>query len=1042
MADFDLTPGRVYNIREQVAADGSSSGVAVMDGDEQVATLPTGAFGGEIHDDGEAGVGTVLTDSGGEWTAYKTEGGEATDILDTVDVSGAATYEPPAAGSESPEDVEVTTSSDSAGATSDAADGERVEVDGYAADEAADAGADDDTGVTPGDDELSDKVSATIEDGGTAVYNADRGGWVLRDSGGQETELVEAAAPPYTETPTSSSTEGDTETSSATTGKPTGEEEPQNLAPTRSASIGEDADNDGWVDDKERLEPGSLDLPNLVSGRDVEKALENYSPDAPGTGLKAAGDGRFLPTIAGDGDANTQISGYEDAYLGSHNDALINAPEGSFLNGLLLHNLSGTETAVKDLSETMSTLEEGARSIYAKGVGDPTMDARMAEISDTLTGLTEIADAVTAMGQGAARAGDGYNSITKSMAQATQDAYQQIYTYADAHDGWEQSGIGSEPRPEFDFITDELDAAVGEVGTALESTVQTEVGAASEVLLAGTDASYSDGSRNEGGSTPASSGSSAGGPLGSAAGGGYVGSSGGLIRPATSDSSSSGSSGPNRDAAEKLADLLTSGNGAQAGGQPIQQGAQMPTIGQMPQMPGMDQLGQQQMGADPSAYQTMPTDSVGMTVTDDPYESLLNPATHLTRGFEAGDMSQIREGAATGRDAATIRPYTAEARSADGLLTSPPASGPGAAAPRPTALGADMKPLDKDGDGKVDDDAVPATAENVLDGNGEPKEVPTAVMIDGEPHKVTMDDPRLLEMMNIVGAEGEDGSSIEILDAAAEAGIELESYGEMLEDPTEAKAGDVVISSKGSGFYLGDGSVLLESGEVVPLGDVLELRPPQSGIFRLELPELPDEVDTGDGEDAADGGEGDGADADADEAAADEVAVEPTDGGTEPPATEDPEPAAGEPVEAAEGGAAPGEPEPEPEPEPEAPVYDGAGEMPQPSIAAEFEDLDGDGIPDDNNANGIPDVEEPLPGTETEEAAPVEPEPEAPAPVEGAAEAATEDEPDDAAEDDVAEPIFEGSASLRANIDGEGAHASGEAEATIRDVPFEGRALG
>jgi hypothetical protein len=129
-----------------------------------------------------------------------------------------------------------------------------------------------------------------------------------------------------------------------------------------------------------------------------------------------------------------------------------------------------------------------------------------------------------------------------------------------------------------------------------------------------------------------------------------------------------------------------------------------------------------------------------------------------------------------------------------------------------------MKPLDKDGNGVVDDDAVPATAENQ-------EEVDTAVMIDGEPHKVTMSDPRLLEMMNLVG-EATEEEPLEILDAAAEAGIELASYGEMLEDPTEARAGDVVVSSKASGFYLGKGEVLLESGEVVPLSEVPELRPP------------------------------------------------------------------------------------------------------------------------------------------------------------------------------------------------------------------------
>src|SRR5699024_1944036 len=148
-----------------------------------------------------------------------------------------------------------------------------------------------------------------------------------------------------------------------------------------------------------------------------------------------------------------------------------------------------------------------------------------------------------------------------------------------------------------------------------------------------------------------------------------------------------------------------------------------------------------------------------------------------------------------------------------------------------------------DGDGKMDEDAEAPTEENMVDDEGNPVEVETAVMIDGEPHEVTMSDPRLLEMMNIVGGEASPGDPISILDAAEKAGVPLSSYGEMLDDPTTAKAGDVVISSKGDGFYLGDGNVLMEDGTVKPLGEVLELRPPSSGVFSLSMPPFPEVED-------------------------------------------------------------------------------------------------------------------------------------------------------------------------------------------------------
>ncbi|OLT50057.1 hypothetical protein BJF89_11595 [Corynebacterium sp. CNJ-954] len=295
----------------------------------------------------------------------------------------------------------------------------------------------------------------------------------------------------------------------------------------------------------------------------------------------------------------------------------------------------------------------------------------------------------------------------------------------------------------------------------------------------------------------------------------------------------------------------------------------------------------------------------------------------------------------------------------------------------------------------------------------------TAVMIDGEEHQVKISDPRLLEMMNLVG-EATEEEPLEILDAAAEAGIELESYGEMLEEPTQARAGDAVISTKGSGFYLGKGEVLLESGEVVPLSEVLELRPPQSGIFRLELPELPDDVDHSDGGDQEP-----------------EDTAEPSEGGEAPPA-EDGASAEGEPAEPAapaEGGAA-REPAPEVAPEVLPDAGFEAGAMPNPAIAPEFEDLDGDAVPDDNNANGMVDELEPLPEAPVaEEPAPA---PEAPEPVEEAPAPAPEDQEPEPEQSP--EPIFEGSASL--DLDSAGLRATGEATARISDVPFEGEALG
>jgi hypothetical protein len=187
-------------------------------------------------------------------------------------------------------------------------------------------------------------------------------------------------------------------------------------------------------------------------------------------------------------------------------------------------------------------------------------------------------------------------------------------------------------------------------------------------------------------------------------------------------------------------------------------------------------------------------------------------------------------------------------QAADAVLVPPPIRRPGDPV-RPGELGADMKPLDKDGDGRMDADAIAPTQNNMDKGHhGKPDKVATAVMIGGVPHAVWVDDPRLLEMMNTLGAADPD-HPVDVLDAAAQAGMPLSGYGQFLDDPMTAKTGDVLTGSKDTGMYLEGGQVLMQDGSVKPLMDVLEFRPPNSGFFRLELPALPAGADEPNGSD-------------------------------------------------------------------------------------------------------------------------------------------------------------------------------------------------
>lgn len=192
----------------------------------------------------------------------------------------------------------------------------------------------------------------------------------------------------------------------------------------------------------------------------------------------------------------------------------------------------------------------------------------------------------------------------------------------------------------------------------------------------------------------------------------------------------------------------------------------------------------------------------------------------------------------------TDRRTSPESRAADAALPSPPVPHPGDPVRR-GQLGADMKPLDKNGTGRMDADAVAPTQRNMdPQHHGKPDEVPTAVMVGGVPHAVKVDDPRLLEMMNTLGAATPD-HPVDVLDAAAQADMPLSGYGHFLDDPMSAKTGDVVTGSKGTGFYMGDGHVLMQDGSVKPLIDVFEFRPPNSGFFHLDMPPLPVGDDTG-----------------------------------------------------------------------------------------------------------------------------------------------------------------------------------------------------
>jgi hypothetical protein len=214
-----------------------------------------------------------------------------------------------------------------------------------------------------------------------------------------------------------------------------------------------------------------------------------------------------------------------------------------------------------------------------------------------------------------------------------------------------------------------------------------------------------------------------------------------------------------------------------------------------------------------------------------------NPNSVL-RNLRGADPQNAQLAAATDaaadRAAATQVAYTTPNPAAAAAL-----GAPGSPA-RPNQLDATGKPVDKDGDGKVDKDAVPLSKKTVKPFDLSIPAGGQNVMVKGVP------DPRIGEMM-LDMSDARSGNPMSVMEAAKAAGMDIPALGDPM-DPDKAKVGDAVIGDTQSGLYMGDGKVLTSSGAVENMDDVLG----ESGfVSHIPLPELPDNPPGG-GEGAAD----------------------------------------------------------------------------------------------------------------------------------------------------------------------------------------------
>lgn len=150
--------------------------------------------------------------------------------------------------------------------------------------------------------------------------------------------------------------------------------------------------------------------------------------------------------------------------------------------------------------------------------------------------------------------------------------------------------------------------------------------------------------------------------------------------------------------------------------------------------------------------------------------------------------------------------------------------------PRKHQLDSTGTPVDRNKDGKVDKGAIPMS---------ELTRRPFEMKLDVSPDlSIKLDDARLGEvMLNLEDGTPDDPKSV--IEALREAGINVDELGDEV-DPKDIREGDTVVSEMGSGMYIGDDKVLMGTGEVKPLQELLDAN---GKVYETPLPDLPKEVD-------------------------------------------------------------------------------------------------------------------------------------------------------------------------------------------------------
>lgn len=242
--------------------------------------------------------------------------------------------------------------------------------------------------------------------------------------------------------------------------------------------------------------------------------------------------------------------------------------------------------------------------------------------------------------------------------------------------------------------------------------------------------------------------------------------------------------------------MMPSGMDSGMGGMPS---GGMPSMGGAPMSDPMAGLGSEPL-TDPLTDDELLDDEPLDDLTEDEDDELGEPLD---------DLTEDEETVAEGLDAVEGEPVDGD--DADGDVEATPEAG-------------DVAPVEADPsvpDVASDD----VTARTVDVGNGRMVTFPSAAMADAV--------ARLVD-----SAESGGGKTLYL--AMSEAGYQLPPMGSDIGEivpPALLAEGDIVVGQDATGVYLGNGDVLLESGQVVPLSEAAAFGGENQGLFRVAEPE-------------------------------------------------------------------------------------------------------------------------------------------------------------------------------------------------------------